>query len=85
MVGSGDSTNASIPFDTAADRAFCDAGDVAIGGFFNIISGSMGSGRIGDIGILQACTSSPFNNSFISIQTSNPGSLQTIRNCSELF
>jgi hypothetical protein len=70
VIGNTDQTNASLPVDTALSEAFCDAGDVAIGGFFNILGGST-TETIGDISQVSAGNRQPYNNSFIVIQTMN--------------
>ena len=74
-------TNASVPVDSASSEAFCDAGDVAIGGFFNLSGGST-TETIGDISSLSAGSRQPYNNTFIVIQTQNSAQIiTTFVNC----
>jgi hypothetical protein len=70
VFGDPEQTNASLPFDTAASEAFCDAGDVAIGEFFNL-QRLEASGTIGDVTSISAGIRIPYNNSLIVISTTN--------------
>ena len=72
--GPSDSTT-STPFDFAASIAFCDGGDVAIGGNSIVTSGAS---TLGGIRTLQSGIFGLSTGYFISIETSAAGSMQAV-------